>query len=114
MPLQIEHIHPGAKGGSDRVSNLASACEKCNLKKGTQDIKTFLLGKPDLVAVILKQAKVPLKDAAAANSSQWKLFKTLKTLGLLVTIGTGGQTKFNRTRFGLPKEHWRCRLCWRL
>jgi hypothetical protein len=76
------------------------------LKKRTQDIKTFLLGKPDLVAVILKQAKVPLKDAAAVNSSRWKLFKTLKTLGLLVTIGTGGQTKFNRTRFGLPKEHW--------
>ena len=111
VPLQIEHIHPGAKGGSDRVSNLASACEKCNLKKGTQDIKTFLLGKPDLVAVILKQAKVPLKDAAAVNSSRWKLFKTLKTLGLLVTIGTGGQTKFNRTRFGLPKEHWIYAAC---
>lgn len=37
VPLQIEHIQPLAKGGSDRVSNLCLACEKCNTKKGTKD-----------------------------------------------------------------------------
>lgn len=35
IPLQIEHIQPKAKGGTNRISNLCLACEKCNLKKGT-------------------------------------------------------------------------------
>lgn len=32
VPLQIEHIEPRSKGGSNRVSNLTLACEPCNLK----------------------------------------------------------------------------------
>ncbi len=41
IPLQIEHIVPRAKGGSNRTSNLCLACEKCNIAKGTKDIKEF-------------------------------------------------------------------------
>jgi 5-methylcytosine-specific restriction endonuclease McrA len=48
LPLQIEHIHPKAKGGTNRVSNLCLACESCNIKKGTQDIEVFLKKKPDI------------------------------------------------------------------
>ncbi|MBE9145785.1 HNH endonuclease [Planktothrix mougeotii LEGE 06226] len=48
VPLQIEHIQPKTKGGSNRISNLCLACEKCNLKKGTQDIEKFLAQKPDI------------------------------------------------------------------
>lgn len=106
IPLQIEHIQPRAKGGTDRISNLCLACEKCNIKKGTRDLKDFLKGKPDLVSRILKQAKTPLKDAAAVNATRWKLFETLRATKLPVTTGTGGQTKYNRTRLELPKEHW--------
>lgn len=111
VPLQIEHIQARANGGSDRVSNLCLACEKCNLKKGTKDIRDFLKGKPDLVSRILKQTKAPLKDAAAVNSTRWKLFETLKSISLPVTTGTGGQTKYNRTRLGLPKAHWLDAAC---
>ena len=39
VPLQMEHIVPRAKGGSDRIRNLTLACEKCNSAKGTQEIK---------------------------------------------------------------------------
>jgi 5-methylcytosine-specific restriction endonuclease McrA len=31
IPLQVEHIKPKAKGGTNRISNLCLACEKCNL-----------------------------------------------------------------------------------
>jgi 5-methylcytosine-specific restriction endonuclease McrA len=34
LPLQIEHIIPRSRGGSDRVSNLTLACEGCNRLKG--------------------------------------------------------------------------------
>jgi 5-methylcytosine-specific restriction endonuclease McrA len=106
IPLQIEHIHPKAKGGTNRISNLCLACEPCNQKKGTQDVKDFLSGKPDILKRVLAQAKRPLKDAAAVNSTRWALLNQLKKLRLLVSTGSGGLTKFNRTRLELPKTHW--------
>lgn len=104
--LQIEHIHPKSKGGSDRLSNLTIACPQCNQNKGNQDIKDFLSGQLDLLKRILFQAKVPLKDATAVNATRWQLFRTLQTTGLSVITGSGGQTKFNRTRLQLPKQHY--------
>jgi len=111
VPLQIEHIHPKAKGGTNRISNLCLACEPCNLKKGTQDIAQFLSKKPDLLKQIQSQSKRPLKDAAAVNSTRWALFNRLKETGLPVSTGSGGQTKFNRTRLGIPKTHWLDAAC---
>ena len=111
VPLQIEHIHPKAKGGSDRVSNLTLACGPCNTNKNTQDIKDFLSQKPNILSRILKQAKAPLKDAAAVNSTRWKLFNSLKETGLDVLTGTGGQTKFNRCQQDIPKFHWTDAAC---
>jgi len=111
LPLQVEHIHPLAKGGSARISNLCLACEKCNIKKGTKQIEQFLLEKPDLLKRILSQAKHPLKDASAVNATRWALFHRLKKMGLPVSTGTGGQTKYNRIRLGLPKKHWLDAAC---
>ncbi len=111
ISLQIEHIHPKSKGGSNRISNLCLACEHCNIKKGTQDIKVFLANKPDILKKILAQAKRSLKDAAAVNSTRWALFNALKTTGLIVTTGSGGRTKFNRSRLNLPKTHWLDAAC---
>jgi len=105
-PLQVEPIHPKAKGGSNRISNLCLACEKCNTQKGTQDIGQFLSKKPEILKRILSQAKRPLKDAAAVNSTRWALFSRLRMTGLPVSTGSGGLTKFNRTRLNLPKSHW--------
>ncbi len=106
VPLQIEHIVPKAKGGSNQISNLCLACEKCNLKKGTQDIEKFLAKKPEVFKKITYLAKRPLKDAAAVNSTRWALFNSLKETGLPVITASGGKTKFNRTRLQLPKAHW--------
>jgi 5-methylcytosine-specific restriction endonuclease McrA len=106
VPLQVEHIYPKAKGGSNRISNLCLSCEKCNLKKGTQDIKEFLAKKPDVLKRILSQSKRPLKDATAVNSTRWALFNRLKEMGLPVSTGSGGLTQFNRTRLNLPQTHW--------
>lgn len=106
IPLQIEHIKPKAKDGTNRVSNLCLACEPCNIKKGTQDIEVFLKKKPDVFKRVLAQAKRPLKDAAAVNSTRWALFNRLKETGLLVEVGSGGKTKYNRCRLELLKAHY--------
>jgi 5-methylcytosine-specific restriction endonuclease McrA len=111
IPLQVEHIVSKAKGGTNRISNLCLACEKCNQKKGGQDIKDFLVKKPELLKKIQLQAKHPLKDAAAVNSTRWKLFEVLKQNNLPVLAGSGGLTKFNRTRLELPKTHWLDAAC---
>jgi len=105
VPLQIEHIHPKAKGGSNRISNLALACNPCNQKKGTQDVKEFLAGDPQRLERILAQAKRSLRDATAVNATRWALWNMLKATGLPVTTGSGGLTKFNRTRLEIPKTH---------
>ena len=106
VPLQVEHIVPRSKNGSNRLSNLCLACEKCNQKKGTQTIAQFLSSKPNLLKTIESQAKKPLRDAAAVNATRWKLFNTLKETELEVTTGTGGQTKYNRVSFDLEKTHF--------
>jgi 5-methylcytosine-specific restriction endonuclease McrA len=111
VQLQIEHIIPRAKSGTNRISNLCLACDSCNKKKGTLDVEVFLAKKPDILKRILSQAKRPLKDAAAVNSTRWVLFNALKETSLPVTTGTGGQTKFNRVRLGLEKRHYLDAAC---
>ncbi|NEQ83029.1 MAG: HNH endonuclease [Moorea sp. SIO2I5] len=104
--LEIEHIKPKSKGGSDRISNLAIACHSCNQAKSNQEVEHFLSGKPDVLRRVKAQAKRPLADAAAVNATRWKLYHELKSIGLPVEVGSGGLTKFNRCRQNLPKTHW--------
>ncbi len=111
VPLQVEHIQARANGGTDRVSNLCLACEKCNRAKGTLDIAVFLKKKPELLKKILAQEKAPLKDATAVNATRWKLFETLKATGLPVECGSGGRTKFNRVTRNVEKAHWLDAAC---
>jgi 5-methylcytosine-specific restriction endonuclease McrA len=98
--FEVEHIIPRSRGGSNRVSNLTIACRKHNREKGNATAAEY--GFPEVQA----QAKRPLKDAAAVNTTRWALFNHLKSMGLPVETGSGGLTKFNRTRRGLPKAHW--------
>ncbi|MEU8203505.1 HNH endonuclease [Streptosporangium sp. NPDC049046] len=105
MPLNLDHIHPRGRGGSDRVSNLALACIGCNQAKNATPIEEFLKGRPALLAKILKQAKAPLRDAAAVNATRWALWRALQATGLPVATASGGRTKWNRSRTGAPKSH---------
>jgi 5-methylcytosine-specific restriction endonuclease McrA len=103
--LQIEHLVPRSRGGSDRVSNLVLACAPCNQQKGNRTAAEF--GHPEVEA----QARAPLRDAAAVNASRWALFHRLEAFGLPLETGTGGRTKWNRTRRTMPKAHWLDAAC---
>lgn len=105
IPLEIEHIVPKSRGGSNRVSNLTLACNPCNQKKGNQTAHEF--GHPN----VQKLAKQPLKDASAVNVTRWKVYEALKAFTLPIELGTGARTKYNRTKQNYPKAHWLDAMC---
>lgn len=111
VPIEIEHIKPKSKGGSNRISNLTLACTLCNQKKNNLPVEEFLKGNPELLLRIKSKAKASLKDAAAVNSTRWALFERLKATGLTVEFGSGGLTKFNRSKQQLEKAHWLDAAC---
>ena len=105
LPLNLDHVIPRARGGSNRPSNLVLACIKCNDEKGTTSVEEFLAHDPERLAAIKAQLKRPLKDAAAVNATCRALWEKLQDTGLPVEASSGGRTKFNRSRLGIPKTH---------
>jgi 5-methylcytosine-specific restriction endonuclease McrA len=105
VPLNVEHIRPRARGGSDRVSNLCLACHRCNEAKGIRPIEEFLRDKPDVLGRVLAHARKPLDAAAAVNATRWALVDVLRSSVLPLELSSGGRTKLNRARLGVPKQH---------
>ncbi|WP_234383145.1 RNA-guided endonuclease IscB [Streptomyces dysideae] len=104
VPLNIDHIRPRSRGGTDRISNLTLACIPCNQAKGNAPVEEFLAHSPQRLAKILAEAKAPLTDAAAVNSTRWALWRGLDARWR-THVSSGGRTKWNRIRNFLPKTH---------
>ena len=86
------------------------ACHPCNEKKGKlygkeieEKLGTDFAKK---VKTAARKSKQGLSDAAAVNTIRWKLFDTLKAVGLPVISGTGGKTAYHRNLARLPKTHY--------
>ncbi len=102
VKLQVEHLTPKSRGGSDRASNLVIACEACNVRKGNRTAAEF--GYPYLQA----QARVPLKDAAHVSSIKTAVVNKLQEQfgAEHVAITSGYETKYQRIQvLDLPKSH---------
>ena len=108
--LEIEHIIPVSRGGTNRISNLTLACHDCNQKKGNLAAAEF--GHPEVQIL----AKKSLKDAAFMNIVRWKLVNQLNQLKLIsfdqlkihnpnIDCTYGYITKYNRIRLELEKLH---------
>ena len=111
---QIEHIIPKARGGTNRIDNLALACSHCNTAKGKflpHEIKDEELRKKVKAAATKAKKPISNKDAAAVNTIRWKIVETLQGTGLPLIYGSGGKTKYNRTQAGLPKSHYLDAAC---
>ena len=108
--LHVEHIVPKARGGSNRPDNLTMACQPCNEKKGKlygKEIEEKLGADfAKRVQAAARKSQQGLSDATAVNSIRWKLFETLKSVGLPVISGTGGKTAYHRNLAKLPKTHY--------
>ena len=115
--LEIDHFIPRSKGGSDRVANLVLACHSCNQAKGNA-LPQEWLGSLSKSKTKVNQTRVKqltrliagfrpgFRDASAVNSTRKAIKEVLLKLNLPLSTGTGGQTKFNRTRQSYPKRHF--------
>ncbi len=102
IPLQVEHIVPKARGGSNRVTNLALACEQCNRRKGNRTAAEF--GFPE----VQEQARTPLRDTAHVSSVTTHVLERLKEHfnSEQVQATYGYETKYKRVQvLNLPKSH---------
>lgn len=108
--LQVEHIIPKTRGGTNRPDNLTMACHPCNEKKGKlygKELEEKLgVAFAKKVQAAARKSKQGLSDAAAINTIRWKLLETLKSTGLSTISGTGGKTAYHRNLARLPKTHY--------
>ncbi|MFG2337495.1 RNA-guided endonuclease IscB [Streptomyces yangpuensis] len=103
--LNVEHVIPRSRGGSDRVTNLVLACVPCNQAKGATCIDEFLADRPARLENVKNRLRKPMHDVAAMNTTRLLLVKALATRGVPVHTWSGGRTAWNRQVMGLPKSH---------
>ena len=108
--MEIEHVIPRSRGGTDSLNNLVLSCNACNQAKGSQDVQTYLEGKPNVLRRVEKHLNTNYRDAAHTNSIRLFVLNKLRyianLIGSTIKIGFGYTTKQNRVSIGLPKDHW--------
>ena len=121
--LEWEHIVPKSKGGSDSVKNATLACRCCNQAKGSmtpQEWRSTIKGHTKLdkarqngIQRVLsgKVSGVSDRYCAWVSASRRYTEATLFAIFGDVECSTGGRTKYNRERLGLPKGHHYDALC---
>ena len=107
-PFEKEHAISKANGGGDGIHNRVLSCHRCNAEKGSLNYDEYLKDKEggaEKIARIREYLKNPLADAAAVNVTRGFILRELDKTGLPVTCYSGGRTAFNRSIFGVPKDH---------
>jgi 5-methylcytosine-specific restriction endonuclease McrA len=103
IPLQVEHIVPRIRGGTNRVFNLTLACKTCNQSKGKRTAEEF--GYPEVQTRALK----PLRDAVHVSIVKTLIIRALSSLMGQENVSTtyGYETKYKRMEMlELPKTHY--------
>lgn len=94
IPLEIEHIVPKSRGGSNCVNNLTLSCRACNQRKGNKTAEEF--GYPE----IHNKAKKVLRAFPFMNNIKQKIVDYLSC-----GYTYGYVTKHDRIKLGLEKSH---------
>lgn len=97
--LEVDHIVPRSRGGSNRPDNLVAACYGCNQRKGNLTAKEFGHSK------VAERAKKPLRSAAHTQAGKTATLEALEEIAP-VEVTYGYVTKLNREAIGLPKTHY--------
>jgi len=123
--LQVEHIHPKTKGGTDKISNLTISCRGCNEAKGSLTLDQWekvLHSSPGEIEekrlknipAIKKQSKLKKGFQYSALTQSYKNYLLselrkdfVKDIGeayVLLEVTFGAKTKYHRNQLGLPKS----------
>ena len=124
--LEIEHIHPQSKGGTNKVSNLTISCRVCNEAKGSLTLDQWervLRANPSEInerrlkniPAIKQQSKLKKGFQYSALTQSYKNYLLAELVSIhkllnpsrkdfVVEITFGAETKYNRTQLGLPKS----------
>ena len=122
--LEVEHIVPRSKGGTDSIKNLTLSCKCCNQHKGADILEDWSarLGNNKLdtsrkagIKRVATGKAGSLKHAAAVNATRNRLVKDLIELGarnsVAVTTSCASQTKLTRHEQQIPKDHCLDAVC---
>lgn len=103
--IEVHHILPRSKGGSNKPSNLISLCHSCHRKVHSNNNNNKYFDE-------VKNMKISdsYKDSTYMNMVRWELFERLSN-DYDVEVGYGYQTKINRRESGLRKFHYNDALC---
>ena len=101
--LEIEHVVPRSRGGSNRIDNLVIACRTCNNDKDIRwagEWTASIRRQSVLAAGIQRRAerfhaeqRPILRHAATVSSTRWAHYNHLQGTGLAVYASAGGRTK---------------------
>lgn len=100
IPLEIEHVIPKSRGGTDRMDNLTIACQCCNLEKSNKLASECSPKLRKQIIAIKKRASQSFKAATFMTMVRWKMVEQLDC-----QYTYGDRTKYDRTKIGLPKSH---------
>ena len=103
--IEVDHVVPQSKNGSDRVSNLVTSCRKCNQKKDNRSLAEFLKRKPARLKKIEAQLKRSLSSASHMNYLMHLLRRELKKQGLPMQESDAISTAYTRKILGVKKTH---------
>lgn len=59
--LTLDHLTPVAKGGTNKATNLVTACRACNLSKGTKSWREYAQEHPGAIGRIQRQRRRSIK-----------------------------------------------------
>ena len=110
VPLNIDHVVPRAKGGSNRVSNLVLACMSCNQKKGLP-VETGSGALTKLNRHAFGVEKEHWLDALCVGRLNGAV--TRKGLNVLEIrcMGRGSRQRTRLTKYGFPRGYLMRQKC---
>lgn len=118
--LEVEHIVPRSKGGTNSIKNLTLSCKCCNQHKGADSLADWSdrlsnskLDKARQTGIkrVANGKSGSLKHAASVNATRNRLVKDLVATGIPVQTSTGAQTKLTRHEQQIPKDHCLDAVC---
>ena len=104
--LQIDHIVPQSRNGSNGIENLVMCCSDCNQKKADLSLEDFLAGDIQrLDSIYFRTAQSVDSSKKYLNNIMPFLVSQMGSIGLPISEWDSATTSWNRKRLGLQMNH---------